>query len=258
MSFSFNVCKIKAKHSGEFLKSQQCIKCAPAPSKGEVSHVKYRLSEQSHSVLNKDTPPSPFLQAAEVHSLEIPTATGVTKLRVYVQARPGDRRGWLPLTPSTPRSGLTLLEQLQGNLCREGPRVDQDGFAVTTSEGLHADASAWHHPPCSDFHGVAPILSFKHSSQSNAESQRLIHSSSTKSCPNSQHPCGSHHSTHRVGKAKDPFLSQGTKSSKSKVSWVRKLQSRLDKHILHVRASPRLSKATTVGRAVLMLPTAVI
>lgn len=246
MSFSFNICKIKAKHSGEFLKSRQHIKHASTPSKGEVFHVKYRYSEQSRSVPNKDTPPSPFLQAVEVHGLETPTATGVIKLWVYAQARPGDMRSRPPLTPGAPRSRLTLSEQLQGTLCREGPQVDQDGLAVTTSEGLHTDMSAQHHPPCNDFHVVATILCFKHSLQSNAESQCFIHGSSVKSCPKRQHPCGSHHSTHRAGNAKDPFLSQGIKSSKSKVSWVRKLQSRLHKHILHVRASPRLSKATAL------------
>ena len=165
MSFSFNICKIKAKHSGELLKSRQCVKCASAPSKGEVFHAKYRHSEQSHSVPNKDTPPSPFSQAAEVHGLETPTATGVIKLQVYTQARPGDTWGRPPLTPGAPRSGLTPSEQLQGTLCREGPRVDQDSFAVTTSEGLRADTSAQHHPPCSDFHVVATILCFRHSSQ---------------------------------------------------------------------------------------------
>lgn len=159
---------------------------------------------------------------------------------------------------ATPHSQHTLVlthpeEQLQGTLCREGPQVDQDSFAVTRAEGLHTDTSAQHHPPCNDFHVVATLLCFKHSSRSSAESQCFTHNSSTKSCAKSQHPHGSHHGTHRAGKAKDSFLSQGIKSSKSKISSVRELQSRVNRHILHVRASPRLRKATTLGRAVLIL-----
>lgn len=253
MSFPFNICKMKAKHSGQFLKSRKCIKRASAPSKGEVFHVQYRCPEQSRSVPNKDTPPSPFSQAAEVPGSETPTATGVMELRVGAQARPGDTRGRPPLTPGAPRSRLTPSEQLQGTLCRESPQVDQDGFAVPTSEGLQADMSAQQHPPRNDFHVVATAPCFKHSCRSNAESRCFIHGSSTKSCPKSQHPRGSQPSAHRAGKAKAPFSSQGIKSSKSKVSWVRKLQSRLNKHILNIRAGPRPSKATTRGRAVLIL-----
>lgn len=76
LSCPFNICKIKAKHSGEFLKSRQCIKRASASSKGEVFHIKIRCSEQSCSVPNKDSPPKPFPQAAEVQDLETPPARG--------------------------------------------------------------------------------------------------------------------------------------------------------------------------------------
>lgn len=185
---------------------------------------------------NKDTPPSPFSQAAEIHGLETSTATGVIKLRVYAQARPGDTRGRPPLTPAAPQSGLTPSEQLQGTLCREGPQVGMASLLPQLRDFTQTRQPTTIHHDFVDF-----ILCFKHSSQSNAESQCFIHGSSTKNCPRSQHPCGLHHSTHRAGKAKDTFLSQGINSSKSKVSWVRKLQSRLHKQILHIRASPRLS-----------------
>lgn len=220
--------------------------------------VKFSMSNtdaQSKAIrcLTKIPHPVPFRRLQKSLVRKPPPATGVMELRVGAQVHPGDMWGRPPLTPGAPRSGLTPSEQLQGTLCRESPQADQDGFAVPTSEGLQADMSAQQHPPCNDFHVVATAPCFKHGSRSNAKSRCFIHGSSTKSCPKSQHPCGSQPSAHRVGKAKAPFSSQGIKSSKSKVSSVRKLQSRLNKHILHIRAGPRPSKATTRGRAVLIL-----
>jgi len=188
------------------------------PHSQKVKFFPSNTDTQSKAVqcLTKIPHPGPSRRLQKSTAWKSPPATAMTKLRVYAQACPSDAGGW-----ATPHCWCTPIQThpvgaAPRTLCRESPWVSTDGLAVTTSDVLHADASAQHHPPCNDFHTVATILCFKPSSQSSAKSQRFIHASSTKSCPKSQHPCSSHHITHRVGKAKDPLLSQGIKAANAR------------------------------------------
>lgn len=161
MSFSFNICKIKAKHSGELLKSRQCIKRASAPSKGEkVKFFPSNTDAQSKAMQCPiDTPhPSPFSEAAL--GSEPPTARGMLKLH---DKHPGDMGGQPPLIPSAPQPRLTPSEQLRGPSVGQPP-VSQDGFAVTKHEGLRAATSSQHQPrPPSTIHHATPAPRSHHS-----------------------------------------------------------------------------------------------
>lgn len=118
---------------------------------------------------------------------------------------------------------LAHPEQLQGALCSKGPGSARMVSLWPRLRGFK-HTSAQQQPPRNSFHAITTTLCFKHRSWPNTKSQHFIHSSSPSSCPRSQCPCGSHHSTQLGNKVNlITFMSQGIKISKSKVSWVRKL-----------------------------------